>query len=139
MSHHAVRYLRGADYVYHLAEVGPSASPHLAAFHDNVLINSNTLKACRVNGISNFVYVSSTCSPAQHAVRGNQGAAAGGDAVTVAYLHSKIAGEYEAELVKSSAVGFNLGIVRLHQVYGPSSTLANDSSFFVMPSLLHQA
>jgi nucleoside-diphosphate-sugar epimerase len=137
----AERYLRGADYVYHLAEVGPCTAPHVAVFQDNVLISSNTLQACRVNTISNFIYVSNACSPAHRAVHERHGAAAESTATAAAataYVESKLTGEYEAEMVMSSASGFNLGIVRLQHVYGPGSNLvADNTTLLVLPLLLH--
>jgi UDP-glucose 4-epimerase len=138
---HATKYLRGADYVYHLAGVPASATstPHpLAVLQDNLLVSTNTLRACRVNNVTNYIYASSACSPLQHTQR-QEGLHDMADpfAAETNYVHSKLLGEHEAALARSS--GFNVALVRLPSMYGAGacgSTIGHDSTRGVILSLL---
>lgn len=142
---HADKFLRGADYVYHLAAIVAGTnhvSGHqLAVFHDNVLINTNTLKACKVNRIPNYIYVGTACSSTQHVHMGPGNHALHEKQTDhvepqSSYAWSKSMGEYEAELAKSPT--FAVGILRFHDVYGPGS----DSSVTtgqMIPSLMRKA
>jgi GDP-D-mannose 3',5'-epimerase len=142
---HAVRYLRGADTVYHLADIVAGVNyvfgHQLAVFHDNVQINTNTLRACKVNNVTNYIYVGTACSfpqhlqmgPGIHALREDQTYPAEPES---SYGWSKLMGEYEAELAKSPT--FNVGILRFHNVYGPGSD-SSAATGQVIPSLLRKA
>jgi nucleoside-diphosphate-sugar epimerase len=142
---HAVRFLRGADTVYHLADIVAGVNyvfgHQLAVFHDNVQINTNTLRACKVNNIKNYIYVGTACSfpqhlqmgPGIHALREDQTYPAEPES---SYGWSKLMGEYEAELAKSPT--FNVGILRFHNVYGPGSD-SSATTGQVIPSLLRKA
>ena len=141
----ATKYLRGADYVYHLADIVAGVNfvlgHQLSVFHDNVLINTNTLKACKQNKIPNYIYVGTACSfpqhlqmgPGVHALREDQTYPADPES---SYGWSKLMGEYEAQLAQSSS--FNVGILRFHNVYGPSSD-SSPNTGQVIPSLLRKA
>lgn len=143
---HARRYLRGVDYVYHLADVVAGVAyvfgHQESVFRSNVLINTNTLTSCKQNGVPNYIYVGTACSfpqhlqmgPGIHALRENQTYPAGPES---SYGWSKLMGEYEAELAKSPGV-FNVGILRLHNVYGPHSDYL-PTSVQAIPSLIRKA
>lgn len=119
---HALKYLRAADYVYHLAATrGGSAQ---AILHDNVLINTNTLKACRVNNVTHYIYAGTAGNPLTF------------DIPQRSYVWSKRMGEYEAELAQSAT--FQVGILRFCSIYGPGSEFSGASSRLI-PSLLRQA
>lgn len=141
----ASKYLRGADFVYHLADVVVGVNfvfgHQLSVFHDNVLINTNTLKACKQNKIPNYIYAGTACSypqhlqmgPGVHALREDQKYPADPES---SYGWSKLMGEYEAQLAQSSS--FNVGILRFHNVYGPKSD-SSAKTGQVIPSLLRKA
>lgn len=142
---HTLKFLRGADYVYHLADIVAGVNfvfgHQLSVYHDNMLINTNTLKASKVNQIPNYIYVGTACSFPQHLQMGQGIHALHEDQTYPAdpessYGWSKLMGEYEAELAKSS--NFNVGILRLHNVYGPGSEHSAESGQ-VIPSLLRKA
>ena len=67
---HADRFLRGADIVYHLAEIGvqkrkpasSSADAQSMLLQDNKLINTNTLQAGLLNNISGYIFVGTSRS-----------------------------------------------------------------------------
>jgi nucleoside-diphosphate-sugar epimerase len=56
-----MKYIRGADYIYHLADIVAGVayvfSHQESVFHDNILINTHTLKAAKEDGIKNYLYV----------------------------------------------------------------------------------
>jgi nucleoside-diphosphate-sugar epimerase len=140
---HTQKYIRSADYVYHLAGVDDVFGHQSAAFHDNLLINTNTLKASKVNNILNYIYASSACSlpqhrqmePNMHARQGIEGQINPALPVSSCGL-SKFMGEYEAQLEQSQA--FNVGILRFHNIYGPGSD-SSAATGQVIPSLLSKA
>lgn len=107
--------------------------------HDNMLINGNTLKACKVNNIINYIYAGAACSR-PHALYASarmgplQTTAAYSAESPAVYGWVKWLGEYEAELAHSPA--FNVGVVRLPSVYGPGSNMTATSS---IEYGLHQA
>ena len=120
------KYLRGADVIYHLADIVAGINyvfnHQEALFSDNMLINVNTLNAAKSNKIGDFLYVGTACSfpaylqmgPGVHALRENQTYPAEPES---SYGWSKLMGEYHAELAKSE--DFRVGLLRLHNVYGP--------------------
>ena len=142
----AIRYVRGADYIYHLAEIVAGVayvfSHQEAVFHDDVLINTHTLYASKPNRIPNYIYVGTACSfpkglqegPGIHALKEDQTYPADPES---AYGWSQLMGEYEAELAIEPGV-FNVGLLRFHNVYGPFSDYRLQSSQAI-PSLIRKA
>jgi nucleoside-diphosphate-sugar epimerase len=141
-----MRYIRGADYIYHLADIVAGVayvfSHQEAVFHDNVLINTHTLQASKHNRIPNYIYVGTACSfpkglqegPGIHALTEDQTYPAEPES---AYGWSKLMGEYAAELAMRPGV-FNVGLLRFHNVYGPFSDYSPQSSQAI-PSLIRKA
>jgi nucleoside-diphosphate-sugar epimerase len=141
----ALKYLRGADYVYHLADIVAGVNyvfgNQLSVYHSNVIINTNTLRAAKSYNVTNYVYVGTACSFPQHlemgrgihALREDQAYPADPES---SYGWSKLMGEYEAELARSS--GFNVGVLRFHNVYGPGSD-SSAATGQVIPALLRKA
>jgi len=138
--------IQQADMVYHLADV--VGGFHFALeeeafiFRQNMLINTNVLAACVANSIPNYVYVGTACSyPAELQMNKgivrlheNQVYPANPES---SYGWSKLMGEYEALIAQKSA-NLNVGILRLHNVYGPGSS--PDPRFSqVLPSLMRKA
>ena len=118
---------RGADTVVHLADVAGNAGclsePHQDVLSDNLLIDSNTISAAKRNGVSRFLYVSAACT---HTVRSQKRTRASHSpgrtsryADHASYQQSKLLGEVQAEHARSDM--FHVGILRLHEVYGPGA------------------
>jgi len=124
------RHIREADIVFHLADVVAGVDYVFAhqpfVFRQNVLINTNVLGACVANGIQNYVYVGTACSFPQHLQMVGTGVVALHEDQTYpaepesSYGWSKLMGEYEAALAQASGA-VNVGLLRLHNVYGPGS------------------
>jgi len=61
---------RGVDHVYALAAdmggMGYISSHHAEILHNNVLINTHTLEAARLNGVERYLYTSSACVYPEH-------------------------------------------------------------------------
>lgn len=141
-----MKFIRGADYVYHLADIVAGVEyvfdHQESVFHDNILINTHTLKAAKTNGVPNYIYVGTACSfpkglqdgPGIHALREDQTYPAEPES---AYGWSKLMGEYEAQLAMERGA-FNVGLLRFHNVYGPHSDYSNISSQAI-PSLVRKA
>jgi nucleoside-diphosphate-sugar epimerase len=142
-----MHFIRGADYIYHLADVvagiGYVFNHQARLFHNNILINTNVLTATHLNGIPNYIYVGTACSfpeelqmgPGVHALSENQTYPAHPES---SYGWSKLMGEYEAELMRVSSQIANVSILRLHNVYGPRS-VSDLNSGQVIPALLLKA
>ncbi|CAF1289270.1 unnamed protein product [Adineta steineri] len=141
----ASKFVTGADVVFHLANVMAGVSyafsHQLPVFQDNILINSNTIHAAKTNKIKNFIYVGTACSFPKilqhdagiHSLNENPTYPAKRE---FWYGWSKLMGEYEAELAKSNS--FNVGILRLHHVYGPYSDY-NTVTEQTIPCLIRKA
>jgi len=138
--------IQEAEMVYHLADV--VGGVHFAfqeeafIFRQNMLINTNVLAACVANSIPNYVYVGTACSyPAELQMHScitklheDQAYPAEPES---SYGWSKLMGEYEA-LIAQKTGNINVGLLRLHNVYGPGSS--PDPRFSqVLPSLMRKA
>jgi len=139
--------LKDVDIVYHLADVVAGVDfvfKHQPfVFRQNILINTNVLGACIANKIPNYVYVGTACSFPQHlqmvedstvALHENQTYPAEPES---SYGWSKLMGEYEASLAQASGA-INVGLLRLHNVYGPGSPWQQERSQ-ALPSLIRKA
>ena len=141
-----LEWIKNADYVYHLADVVAGIdyvfSHESYVFHQNVLINTNTLAACLSNNIPNYIYVGTACSFPKH-LQMASGVARLVEAQTYpaepesAYGWSKLMGEYEAELASRHG-RINVGLLRLHNVYGPGADYTSTRSQ-VIPALCRKA
>jgi len=138
--------IRDADLVYHLADV--VGGVHFAfgnqefIFRQNILINSNVLSACIFNKIENYIYVGTACSYPKHLQMQDGFTALSEDQTYPAepessYGWSKLMGEYEADLAQKSGK-LNVGLLRLHNVYGPGASFELSRSQ-VVPSLIRKA
>lgn len=138
--------IHDVDFVYHLADIVGGIqfvfSNEVFVFRQNLLINTNVLSACLVNGVSNYVYVGTACSYPKHlqmstvvvSLRENQTYPAEPES---SYGWSKLMGEYEAELAQKSGK-INVGLLRFHNAYGPGSPFEGDSAQ-ALPSLIRKA
>lgn len=134
------------DIVFHLADIVAGIDfvfgnePFI--FRGNMLINSNVFSAVHEARVPNLVYVGTACSFPRQLQQKPGGAPLTEDQTypadpESAYGWSKLMGEYEAELLgKNSRT--SVGILRLHNVYGPRALLAEKRSQ-VIPSLIRKA
>jgi nucleoside-diphosphate-sugar epimerase len=134
------------DMVIHLADIVAGIDFVFAnepfLFRANMLINTNVFSAVREAGVTNLVYLGTACSFPKQLQK-----APGGTPLVEeqtypaepesAYGWSKLMGEYEAELLGKN-FGIKVGILRLHNVYGPRSILSRKRSQ-VIPSLIRKA
>jgi GDP-D-mannose 3',5'-epimerase len=140
------KLIRDYDVVYHLADIVGGIQyvfgNQLYVFRQNMLINTNVLTACLHNNVKNYVYVGTACSYPKSlqmqegivSLREEQAYPAEPES---AYGWSKLMGEYEAELAQQSGK-INVAILRLHNVYGPGSSMESFRSQ-VIPALMAKA
>ena len=138
-----LNYIKNVDIVYHLAEIVSGVdfafNNQSFIFRQNILINSNVLNACITNKISNYIYVGTACSypkKNQHIKGLNYFKEEDIHPLTpeTSYGMSKYLGEYEANLA-SKENDINIGILRLHNVYGPYCSYDEKTSQ-VIPALI---
>jgi len=134
------------DLVYHLADIVAGIDFVFAnepfIYRANLLINTNIYNAIQETKVNNLVYVGTACSypknlqdqPGRPPLKEDQVYPADPES---AYGWSKLLGEYEAELLAKNS-SLNLGILRLHNVYGPRGLLSRRRSQ-VIPSLIRKA
>jgi len=134
------------DVVYHLADIVAGInyvfSNQLFLWRSNILINSNVINSCLNNNIENLVYVGTACSfPKEKQSYIGPPLFNEEDAYPAqpesSYGWSKLMGEYEAELAQETGK-INVGILRLHNVYGPPCELDPNKSQ-VIPALCRKA
>jgi GDP-D-mannose 3', 5'-epimerase len=142
----ANKLIKGYDWVIHLADivcgVNFALANELFIFHQNILINTNVLNACIVNGVENYVYVGTACSYPKHLQDSYDVTTLKEDQTYPAepessYGWSKLMGEYEA-LLALSEKRLNIGVLRLHNVYGERAEYLPGRSQ-VIPSLIYKA
>jgi nucleoside-diphosphate-sugar epimerase len=135
-----------ADIVFHLADVVAGVDFVFAnepfLFRANMLINSNVLAAVREAHVPGLVYLGTACSyPRELQVRAGESPLQE-DQIYPAnpesgYGWSKLMGEYEVALLGGNS-DTNVGVLRLHNVYGPRAILSRKRSQ-VIPSLIRKA
>lgn len=121
---------RGVDEVYALAAdmggMGFISSHHSQILHNNVLINTHTLEAARVNGVKRYLYTSSACIyPEYRQTDTNVVPLKEEDAYPAqpqdAYGWEKLVSERLA-LHYFEDYGMETRIVRFHNIFGPYGT-----------------
>lgn len=134
------------DLVFHLADIVAGVDFVFAnepfIFRTNLLINTNVFAAAKEAGVKNLVYVGTACSYPKKLQENPGGLPLVEEQMypadpESAYGWSKLMGEYEAELLMQSSET-KVGILRLHNVYGPRSILSVKRSQ-VIPSLVRKA
>ena len=134
------------DFVVHLADVVAGINYVFAnessLYRSNILINTNTLRACIVNKVKKYIYAGTACSyPKSKQLIINSPPLKEEDAYPAepesSYGWSKLMGEYEAELAYNSKL-IDIEILRLHNVYGTPSELDPKKSQ-VIPALCRKA
>ena len=138
--------IQGFDFVFHLADIVAGINyvfdNQLFLWRSNIMINSNAINACIENNIKNLVYVGTACSyPKEKQSYIGPPLFKEEDAYPAepesSYGWSKLMGEYEAELALETGK-INVGILRLHNVYGPPCELDPGKSQ-VIPALCRKA
>lgn len=126
-AHHA---LSGAHTVYALAaNMGGIGWTHAAPaeiLRDNLLISTNTVEACRAQGVRTTVYTSSACVYPRYLQRGPDAAPLAEDRVFPAepdmeYGWEKLTTEMLCRTFRKSH-SMDIKIARLHAIYGPEGT-----------------
>ena len=134
------------DGVIHLADIVAGINfvfaNELFLYRANIVMNSNMLDAAINNNVEKYVYVGTACSyPAVMQSELNPPPFVEKDAYPAnpesAYGWSKLMGEYECELAQKEGV-IEIGILRLHNVYGPPSEMSPEKSQ-VIPALCRKA
>ena len=151
----ADRMTRHAETVYHLADIVAGIdfvfSNQAFIFDTNLRVNLNTVRAARANGVHAFVYTATACSFPKELQSNYSVVSIPEDRLYPAnpessYGWSKLMGEYHLrreQLADNSnnnqlaSTGFQVGIVRLHNVYGPRSPYSNGSQ--ALPALIRKA
>jgi len=134
------------DLVFHLADIVAGIDFVFAnepfIYRANMLINTNVYTAIQETATKNLVYLGTACSypqklqekPGRAPLVEDQAYPADPES---AYGWSKLLGEYEAGLLEKYS-NVNLGLLRLHNVYGPRALLSKKRSQ-VIPSLIRKA
>ena len=134
------------DIVFHLADIVAGIDYVFAnepfIYRANILINTNVFTATKEANIPSLIYLGTACSypnklqelPGGTPLLEEQIYPADPES---AYGWSKLMGEYEAELLEKNS-DLQVGILRLHNVYGPGSILSIRRSQ-VIPSLIRKA
>lgn len=141
-----LRAAENQEIVYHLADVVAGIDyvfgNQLSLFHANVVMNSNMLRAAIASGVREYVYVGTACSyPFEKQNHIGTKPMKEDDAYPAnpesSYGWSKLMGEYECELAQKEGL-LNVGILRLHNVYGPKCDMSPKTSQ-VIPALIRKA
>ncbi len=134
------------DIVLHLADIVAGIDFVFAnepfIFRANLLINTNMFTAAQETGTNQLLYLGTACSFPQKLQEKPGGVPLVEEQIypadpESAYGWSKLMGEYEAELLGRYS-NMDVGILRLHNVYGPRSLLSIKRSQ-VIPSLIRKA
>jgi GDP-D-mannose 3',5'-epimerase len=126
----ALRVMRGIDEVYALAAdmggMGFISSNHGTIFHDNLLMNLNTIEAARVHGAGRYLFSSTACVYPEHLQDHTDVVPLREDVAYPAnpqdaYGWEKLVAERLC-LYYAEEFGLETRIVRFHNVYGPYGT-----------------
>ena len=137
---------KGMDVVVHLADIVAGINfvfaNELFLYRSNILMNSHMLGAAIKNEVKQYIYVGTACSyPMEMQSELNPPPFKENDAYPAnpesAYGWSKLMGEYECDLAQKEDK-IDVGILRLHNVYGSPSDLSPEKSQ-VIPALCRKA
>ena len=137
---------RHAETVYHLADIVAGIdfvfSNQAFLFDMNLRINLNTVRAARANRVPAFVYAATACSFPKELQSNYSVVSIPEDKLYPAspessYGWSKLMGEYQLRREQLADESFQVGIVRLHNVYGPRSPYRKGSQ--ALPALIRKA
>lgn len=141
-----LKVVRGKNVVYHLADIVAGINyvfgNQFSVYSANVTIDSNMLRAAIQCGVEKFIYVGSACSYPAEKQRVIDAPLFKEDDVYPAspessYGWSKLMGEYACELCRAEGL-MNIGVLRLHNVYGPHCEMSPEKSQ-VIPALIRKA
>ena len=141
-----LKVAEGQDLVFHLADVVAGINyvfgNQFSLFNSNQIMNSNMLKAAIDRKVAGYVYVGTACSyPKDKQMVLHPPPFKEEEAYPAlpesSYGWSKLMGEYECELARDEKL-IDMGILRLHNVYGPHCELSPQRSQ-VIPALIRKA
>ena len=143
----AMETLAHTDIVFHLADIVAGIDfvfgHQYFVYEQNMLINTNVIKAARFHRVRDFVYTGTACSFPQE-LQSNYETTRIPENMTYpahpesSYGWSKLMGEYELELASQPPTSMNVGIVRFHNLYGPGMLYGPRGSQ-ALPSLVRKA
>ncbi|MFH1973958.1 MAG: NAD-dependent epimerase/dehydratase family protein [Pseudomonadota bacterium] len=134
------------EIIYHLADIVAGVdyvfSNEPFVYRANILINTNVFAAAQEAKVPNLIYLGTACSYPRQLQEKSGGVPLIEEQVYPAnpessYGWSKLSGEYEAELIGKNSE-MKVGILRLHNVYGPRAVLSKKRSQAI-PSLIRKA
>ena len=140
-------FFSDVDTVFHLADIVAGINfvfdNQFFLWKQNMLINSNCINLAISHKVKNYIYVGTACSyPKKLQSFHNPPPFKEEDVFPAepesSYGWSKLMGEYECELASSAEQLSNVGILRLHNVYGPNCTVDPHKSQ-VIPALCLKA
>jgi GDP-L-fucose synthase len=138
----ALTVTEGIDRVFHIADhtvgIGYSSKHHGEMLTNSLLISLNLLEAARINGVKDYLYVSSSCvyPDSNVLVEESLGIASEPEHANEGYGWAKRVGELQA-LYYAREYGMRIVIVRPANLYGPSYDWSNPNPH-VIPSLIAQ-
>jgi len=134
---------RGKDVVLHLASdaygLSYSYTHHSEILTNNILLNTNVLNACRINGVKRILAVSSSCvyrDDAPAPTGESEGFTGVPEKGNIGYGWSKRMLEIQAGLLQGDQ-HLEIAIVRPANVYGPRDPIEGKGTH-VIPSLIHK-
>ena len=138
----ALAVTEGVDRIFHIADhtvgIGYSSKHHGEMLANSLLISLNVLEAARVNGVKDYLYVSSSCvypdwdAPVEETL----GCEANPEHANEGYGWAKRIGELQARYY-AREYGMRIIIARPANLYGPSYDWSNPNPH-VIPSLIAQ-
>jgi GDP-D-mannose 3', 5'-epimerase len=141
-----VKAAEGQDLVYHLADVVAGINyvfgNQFSVYATNAVVDANMLRAAVQCRVPSYVYVGTACSyPAEKQSVLNPPPFREDDVYPASpessYGWSKLMGEYACQLAQSEGL-IDMGVLRLHNVYGPHCEMSPEKSQ-VIPALIRKA
>lgn len=138
-------YLKGADCLYHLADIvagiGYVFSNEGYIFRKNLLINATVATACEIANIKKYIYVGTACSfPLELQTGVDAKPMKEEDQFPAnpesAYGWSKLMGELDANYMSQN--GINTNVLVLHNVYGTPCDYISDKAQAI-PAITYRA
>jgi len=132
----------GVDRIFHIADhtvgIGYSSKHHGEMLTNSLLISLNLLEATKVNGVKDYLYVSSSCvyADADDPVEESLGTERNPEHANEGYGWAKRIGELQARYY-AKEYGMRVIIARPANLYGPSYDWSNPNPH-VIPSLIAQ-
>jgi GDP-L-fucose synthase len=140
--HACLAATESVDRVFHIADhtvgIGYSSKHHGEMLTNSLLISLNLLEAARINGVKDYLYVSSSCvyADSDDPVDESLGTEANPEFANEGYGWAKRIGELQARYY-AKEWGMRVVIARPANLYGPTYDWSNPNPH-VLPSLIAQ-